>query len=407
MEQKKIFIGIDLEPKRAMVSLFYEGMREAQTVSAVPGKEEFSIPTVAFLSADGVYSFGREALQKAKQEEGSLLTDLFTKALTEQEVEYKEVLAAFLSYLIAFRERFNGRAMEPYVSIAVPKLTDAVQEMFAFLSNLPDLKNVHLRWMDYTESFFAYIFHQEATVYRHDVALFDYKDNQISSCVLCIDSFGAQKRIVPKEFSFEVPEAAAEDLHKLDLFLTEVIKKTFGKQVVSGVYFIGEAFASSWMKESLRYLAPNRRIFLGTSLYTMGACLSAYRQVVTTGWNYYYDGSYKLKGEVSLKILREGKPHFLKVVSLGENYFAPTEPYYFLYEGNPTLEVWVRVRERMSPQIHTFVLEGVPQRAGKSVRLGVQALPKSAKEVRLCVWDDGFGEFFPSTQQQWEFTIQL
>ncbi|MCD7980925.1 MAG: DUF5716 family protein, partial [Clostridiales bacterium] len=196
------------------------------------------------------------------------------------------------------------------------------------------------------------------------------------------------------------------DAPKEALF-ANLVREAFLKKEISGVYFIGDGFDGGWMHETLRVVGPNRRVFCGKNLFTLGACYAGYRNLVTEGWNYYYDAPYKLQGEVSLKVLKGGEPGFLRLTRLGENWFLPTESYYFLYNSDPKLEVWIRVRQRMNPRIETFTLDYLPDRAPGSIRLGVSAVPMSGEEVRIRVWDDGFGELFESTGKIWEFTMKV
>ena len=64
MTPEKVYIGIDLNDERAMVSLFYEGMKQVETVSAVPGEERFQIPLAVFCTGQGNYYYGEEALRR-------------------------------------------------------------------------------------------------------------------------------------------------------------------------------------------------------------------------------------------------------------------------------------------------------------------------------------------------------
>ncbi len=192
-----------------------------------------------------------------------------------------------------------------------------------------------------------------------------------------------------------------------DEYFANVIREAFSKRIISGVYLTGDGFDGEWMKESLRVIGPHKRVFKGKNLYTMGACYAGYRNIVTEGWNYYYDTNYKLQGELSLKVMHGKEPCFLRLTRLGENWFTPTEIYFFLYDGDPTLETWVRVRQQMGAKITSFTLDYLPDRPPRSIRLGVQAVPIRGNEVVLRVWDDGFGELFESSGKQWEFPISL
>ncbi|MCD8216749.1 MAG: DUF5716 family protein [Clostridiales bacterium] len=407
-EKKKLFIGIDLNQERAMVTLYHEGIAEMETVSTIPEQNHYQIPLAVFCTGQGNYFYGDEAVKRQNRTDGTYFDDLYAQSEDPEHVLHRNMLVQFLRRLIKFQERFaDWEDMDSYLAIAVPEITDETVALFRFVREELEFLPERFQLMDYTESFFAYVYHQDPGIRLHDVALFDFRNDRIFSATLHSDGYGKIKRISSDKKEWTVPDYLLAQDEGKDEFFANVVRETFAKKIISGVYLIGDGFDGDWLHESLRVIGPNKRVFKGKNSYTMGACYAGYRNVVTDGWQYYYDASYKLQGELSLKAMRRGEPCFLRLTQLGENWFTPTETFYFLYDGDPVIETWIRVRRQMSAKIESFTLDYLPERPPGSIRLGVQALPVSGNKVVLRVWDDGFGELYESTGKVWEFPLEL
>ncbi len=406
-EKNKLFIGIDLNDSRAMVSLYYEEMKEPETVSTVPAEEHFRIPTAVFCSEQGRYYYGDEAERRRDDPDGSYFSNLYGEALQTENVIYRNMLVLFLRRLIRFGERFDDYDPEVCLAITVPEIDDEVVRLFHEVRTELDFSAENFQIMEYGEAFFAYVYHQEPSVYTHDVILFDYEKDRVESITLHADPLGEVKRVTAKRNSWDFPGYLAGQKTAMDEFFSGIIEEAFEKDIISGVYFVGDGFDGGWLSASLRVVGPNKRVFKGKNLYTVGACYAAYRERFTEDWNYYFDCPYKLQGEITLQVMEDGEEKYIRLVQLGENWFAPTKKYFFLYDGNPTIETWTRFRQRMGARKDSFVLEFMPERAPRSIRLSIQAFPQNGREVLLRVRDDGFGELFESSGKLWEFPILM
>lgn len=407
IQKKKLFIGIDLNNNRAMISLFHEGMKEIETISTTPGEERYQIPTAIYCTDQGNFYYGDEALRRQDRVDGSFFSDLYREALDKENVIYRNMLVQFIRRLMKFKDRYDFRGLEPYLAFTVPEITNEVVDLFEYVRDELMILPENFQLMDYGESFFAHTYHQEASIWLHDTALFDFHEDKVTFILLHTNGAGTIKRVSSMRKEWTIPEYVLSNPAGKDEFFANVLRESFMKKIISGVYFIGDGFDGNWLKESLRIIGPNKRVFKGKNLYTRGACLAAFRNVISEGWFYYYDCPYKLQGEISLKLIRNGEPYFLKLTRLGENWFTPTEKYYLLYDGDPQLETWIRTRERLNARIDSFTLDYVPERAPKSIRLSIQAVPVSGNEVILKIQDDGFGELFETSGKSWNFTIAL
>ncbi len=408
MEPKnKLYIGIDLNYDRAMVSLFYEGMEEPETVSTIPAEEHFRIPTAVFSTEQGSVYYGDEAVRRRDDPNGSYFSNLYGEALREENVIYRNMLAQFLRRLVRFSERFDEYDPEPFLAVTIPEISDEAVNLFSEMREELEFPAENFQLMEYGEAFFAYVYNQDPSVYRHDVVLFDYERESVRSITLHADYPGEIKRVTSSSRFWDFPGYLVGQHAAMDEFFSDIIREAFEKNIITGVYLVGDGFDGGWLNASLRVVGPNKRVFKGKNLYTVGACYAAYRSQCTEGWNFYYDCAYKLQGEITLQVMADGEKKYIRLVQLGENWFSPTPKYFFLYDGNPTLETFTRFRQRMNARKDSFVLEFMPEREPRSIRLSIQAFPVNGREVLLRVLDDGFGELFESSGKLWEFPILM
>ncbi len=404
-EKEKLFIGIDLNNVRAMVSLFYDEMEEPETVSTIPGEEHFRIPTAIYAAEDGTCYYGDEAVRRRDDPEGTFFSGLYEKALSEENVIYRNRFVQFLRRLLKFADKYEAYELEPVLTLTVPDLTDDAVRLFQFVREELGFPWERFFLTDYGESFYGFVYHQDPSVYTHDVALFDYEKEQISYILLHADASGMIRRVTSQRDRWEFPGYLEGMAASMDEYFAGIIGQAFDKVIASAVYFVGDGFDGGWMNTCLRRIGPNKRVFKGKNLYTVGACYIGELFLKTEGWNYYYDCPYKMQGEITLKVLRDNDSSFIRLVELGENWFVPTKKFLLLYDGNPVLETYTRVRERMNARVDSFVLEYLPEREPRSIRLGIRAFPKSGTEVSLRVTDEGFGEQFDPSGKVWEFSI--
>lgn len=408
IQKRELYIGIDLGYERAMVSLYHVGMKEPETISTVPGEEKYQIPTAIFMGKKGSNYYGEEAIRRETHPDGEFYDRLYEQALEEKDgTLYHNLLVQFIRRLIRMKERYDFGGLQPCLALTVPEITPESVELFYYVREQLEFSPEQAVLMDYGESFFAHTFHQDPSIWMHDVALFDFSGDKICFLLLHRNGHGPVQLVNSIKKEWKVSAAALHRMEVRDEFFANVLREAFMKRIISGVYFIGDGFDGGWLKESLRALGANKRVFLGKNLYTRGACLAAFRQGDQDSWKFYYDCPYKLQGEISIKVQNNGEVTFLRLAEAGKNWFDTTDEYFLIYDGKPELEVWIRTRGLLNPRIRTFVLDDLPQRPDKTIRLKVRALPKSGRDVTLEICDDGFGELFENSGKVWNFLIDV
>ena len=408
LQEKELYIGIDLGYERAMVSLYHAEMKEVETVSTVLGEERYQIPQAMFVGKQGNCFYGEEALRREQHTDGEFFERLYAESLQETAGHlYRDCLAQFIQRLIRLRERFDFSEWPFLLSVTVPEITPQAVEVFSYVRKKLNLSEDRFLLTYYAESFFAHTFHQEPSIWVHNVALFDFSEDKITFYMLQRGGFQKKQRVRAVRKDWQVPRAVLEQYEMRDVYFSNILREAFEKQIVSGVYLIGDGFDGSWLGESLRILGPNKRVFLGKNLYTRGACYAALRTRHTQDWNFVYDCAYKMQGSVSMKAVRAGETVLLPLVEAGTNWFWADRSFRIIYNGDPNLKLCIQKNGARSQEVQNCLLSDLPDRPDKTIRLLVRVRPQSGSRILLEIRDDGFGALFPGSDRSWKFYVSL
>lgn len=410
--RKKLYIGLDLGYDNAMVSFQEEDGEDPATVSTRTDGEFYQIPVSLYEGKNGYYLYGSEAEKRRQDQTGILYEKLYLRAIdlidTDGAGEAVERLAVFVCRLIRLKEKlYQNAEHEICLSIAVPELTPEAVGVLELLKKALKETADSVFWMDYGESFFYYTFHQEASIWAHDVAMFDFTDRQVRFTLLARESRTVPQIVVSGEKVWEVPELAADSGREKDIFFASVLREAFAKRIISGVYLLGDGFDGNWLCDTLRVLGPNRRVFVGKNLYTKGAAYAGRILSRQKEWPYSYDCSYKVQANVSLKASVNGIQKFLPVVTAGENWFDVKKQFDVLLKGTPSVDIWIQERGERNAKIEPLLLENVWKRPEKTRKIRISVQMKNQQKLYVVIADLGFGAFYPSTEKQWKFEIDL
>lgn len=422
---KKVVVGYDLGRERAQIS--YCGLEESEpeTVSAVAGTEQYNIPAV-LCKRSGVsqWFYGREAVKFAQEEEGVLVEDLLTLAERGEDVLVEgesfdpvALLTLFIKRslsLLGMRISLNQiEAFMFTVEELTPRIVDVLSKVAAGLS----LKARHVAFQNYSESFYAYTLHQEKEIWKNDVVIFEYNHALKMLCLTCNRRTRPQVVFIEeRDFSGIERRVWKEDegerqqqMDELDALFLHVAGEALAGRIVSTVFLLGDGFKENWMKESLKFLCRNRRVFQGNNLYSKGACYGM-KERITPGreWQeFVYLGDEKLKSNIGLRALRQGEDSYFAVLDAGTNWYEASSEFEIILEDGNTIEFIITPLTGGNVTGRTVSLEGLPERPGRTSRLNVQVEMASVNQAVITVSDRGFGELFKSSGKAWTRTITV
>ena len=409
MSDSGAIIGIDINPRSTVLSIYKSNMDEPTTVSTVLGEENYSIPTVlAKRNGMGQWFFGEEALLKGRTKEAILVEDLYNLSLRNEQVYVdgenffaRDLLVIYFNKLFSIPGMMVAMGDIEKLVICVEQVKLDVMELMNYVTGKLGIDSKKVMLIDRNECFYFYALSGKPELFLYSVALFDYSGSNMISVVM-----NRNQSTRPQLITLDVVNHGDITENKDEMF-DSIIANTFGSKLFSSVYLVGDGFDGDWMKLSLSRLCKGRKVFLGKNLYSKGACYAGYVKEGKRDWPFIFIGDNDLKLNLSLKILDNNVMKFLPLIDAGQSWYDAKGECEVILDGEPEIEFYVQRPE--SREAHTDVLEltDLPKRENRTTRLRIEASPISDVAVSIIITDLGFGEISPASGKNWEHTLSL
>lgn len=425
LHKGSVLVGYDLGEKYSQISYCVYGQEEATTIATVVGTKQYNIPTM-LCKRQGVnqWFYGKDAV-KNMDEEGMLpLGGLLSLAKKGEEIELDgetfdpvALLTLFLKRSMTLMNFIATVEKIEAIMFTVDELDDRMVEVLAQAAANLGLKTPHIYFQSHTDSFYSFMLHQppelwnyQAMACEHDgVRLKIYRmecNKRTTPIVVLIEEQIYETLVIPEETE---EEAVREDAYRMaDERFLGILRKMCEGRIISSVYLLGDGFRAEWDKQSIQFLCHNRRVFRGNNLFSRGACYGLQEKLEPseTGSKHVFLGKDKLKSNIGMNVLRQGKESYYALLDAGENWYEVEKECEFLLEGDRELEFVVTPLTGKDIETKVIPLAG----GNKDVpytRYRMEMAMSAPEIVQIKVTDMGFGELFPASGQVWEesFTV--
>lgn len=415
--EKNYVIGFDLGQRYAQISyVSFEGDEG----------DLYNIP-VCLCKRNGAnqWFYGEEALKFAATGKGTLvrgLAELVKKGepvtVDDREMDPADLLALFvrdsLSRMGAYREGVGIKA----IVLSVDELSPVMLEALKRVENsvMADFEGVYFEAK--VESLFYYTIHQPKELWSYQVVVLDLSDgflkvyrvemNHRSKPILTtIEDSVYEDVFIPEEF----PSIMEKDryLEETDEKLCGLMESVLEGRVVTSIYLIGKDFEKEWYPKTLKLLCRNRRVFQGSNLYSKGACLGGMEKIAPgeTAKSYLYLGREKLKADIGVVRMEQGKLVKEIMIKGGVNWFEAGAQFTFLPGEDYHLPIVVAPLDGSGERVVPVVLPEIKGRDIKSLKFLCRLSMKSEKELRVEIEDAGMGAFYKPGEKRYEEIISL
>ena len=420
---KRAAVGYDLGRGASQISYCILDTDEVETVSSVAGTEQYNIPTV-LCKRSGVnqWFYGKEALKYAKEEDGILVEDLLALVERGEEVmvdgegyDPAALLTLFVRRSLSLLTMRLSLAQVEAFMFTVENLTPAIVEVLSKVAASLSLKTEHIFFQSHVESFYYYVLHQPADLWKYNVMIFDYSNSLKSICFEC------NKRTTPQVVfinSNSYPDMVREDFgteetereekrRRLDREFLRIAKAELDEAMFSTVYLLGDGFKENWATDSLRYLCRNRRVFQGNNLYSKGDCYGALERLKPgeESKTHVYLGADKLKSNIGMKVKRRGEDSYFAILDAGTNWYEVSADFEVILESGNTVDFMITPLTGEKVIDKRITLDGLPERPRNTTRLKFHIEMAAVDQVVATIEDMGFGEIFLSSGKGWTQTI--
>ena len=437
-------IGFDLENDNSQISYYYTDKSMPDTVSLVMGEEQYNIPTVlcrknvasqqiiakqsiepGMDAPQVIWTIGRDALEMARNGEGTLVEDIVLLArngvrlkVGDDEYDAEELLEIFVKKVLALTAGYVRTEDICEIAFTMKNMNEKVMEMLKSIVER-NFNNVEVSFLSHKDCFFQYILHQPEEMWLHDVVLYDYRNDGITSfmmhmnrktspvvCFISEEKYPQMKIVDIRQMKAGQKEAFYS---QLDEAFLEIAKEQCGKNTVSSVFLLGDTFSRDWCKESLKFLCRDRRVFQGNNLFSKGACYGARELVApsTLMQQYVFLSEDKLRANVGMNCCQGQEEIYRPLLHAGENWYDCKEELDLILAKDNSIELKITPLDGGSTKVAEITLDGLKVRGNKTNRIGFSISMKDADTVQIEITDKGFGEFFPATGQIWKESFSL
>lgn len=422
LSSEKTVLGIDLTDEYTQIS-YGTLSGDVQTYSLSDTDERLSIPSIlAKKAGENIWFAGEEAIEQVSLGEAVAVDKILAGAVSGSvreidgmEYDPVELLALFLKKCLSKLSTVSPLERVVSVTITVDDTKASTIETLTEAISIIRIKQEQVFFLSHAEAGYHFILHQKQELQASDVLVCDLRADGLHTML-----YSKNYRTTPvvvlvdeKHYSNFKPEFFEEDeiqkkKNKDAEFLT-ICRTILEGRRTSAVYLLGDGFSGEWFPDTLKYLCVGRRIFLGSNLFSKGACLGAVEKnsSVKAEKGYVFLGPERLKANLGMNIVREGQDAYMALLDAGKNWFDSGRECDLILEDSGPIEIIVTPLNGKNVRKIPIELKGFPKRPAKASRIHLEIRMASETKAEIKITDLGFGELYASSGLEWksEFTL--
>lgn len=426
LHKGSVLVGYDLGEQYSQISYLVYGQEDVDTVATVVGTKQYNIPTM-LCKRKGVnqWFYGKDAVKNADEEGMIPVEGLLSLARKGEEVTLDgeafdpvALLTLFLKRSMTLMNLIATIDKIDAIMFTVDMLDDRMVEILSQASVNLGLKTTHIYFQSHTESFYYYMLHQPAELWNYQVIACEHDGMRLKTyrmecnkrttpIVVLIDEQIYETLVIPDENEEETIKQDA--YHMADERFLGILKKMCEGRIVSSAYLLGDGFREEWEKESLQFLCHNRRVFRGNNLFSRGACYGLQEKLEPSevGAKHVFLGKDKLKSNIGMNVIRQGRDSYFALLDAGENWYEATKKCEFLLAGEKEISFVITPLTGKNIETRQMILTGNDVTNAPYTRYRLEMAMSTPENIHVTVTDLGFGELFVSSGQVWEESFDL
>ena len=414
-KDRKYRVGFDLREDFCQISYCERG-GGIVTFSQKEDAEEYNIPTLLFKKAGAdEWFFGQAAKEHAGDPDGTLIANLLEAAIADQPIGIEEreydavkLLTLFLEKCFKMFTRAVPLARIGAVMFTMKTVDERVVKLFEKIIPALSLPEETVSIEEHDSSFYHYMLEQDEELRQKDVMLLEYtgQDRMLLSRLTYNRRTTPIVSVVRNSEYVGLPYTSPRDM---DMQLTGILQQELAAGNFSSVHLVGDGFDGKWMRDALKLLCRNCRVFQGNNLYSKGACVSAcYKtDVPQEEERYFFLDDHKLQANIGIEATHNGTEGYYPLLDAGVNWYEAKREEDFILEGTGEIRLIMMPLTGGKASEYTIRLDELPVREDRLTRIRVALTLESEKQLMVRIRDLGFGEIFPSSNLRWEKGIAL
>lgn len=415
-EDRKLLVGIDLCDDVSQLSCYRHDLQDVISVGRVVGLErEYECPTVlSYHPVKKEWLFGTEALQAAQKEDAVLFHHMLRQISDNNEVSAGDMTLSavdalmrfFVKLLSCLKEYFPSETILKLV-VSVPEKTENLCSALAEALEQIGIGKDRFVLQLHQQSYMYYALSQKRELWMNDVGLFEFGRDGLYYSQIHIDRrnipyiVGVKRVDLSESLNWDMLEH--DSSFKMEYAFVNLANTQMHKQMVTTIYVTGEGFQGEWANTALKQLCNGRRVFRGSNLFTKGACYAA-RELSGQGEmdDFLFLDEEMVYANISIRVYHDAKQQELQMVKAGTPWKEVDASVDVIPDDEEEIQLTVQNVLRHETTVHLLSLEGFEDRPNRMTRFTVRLRFADEGNCIVTLKDNGFGEFFPSSNRIWE-----
>ena len=421
---KKLILGYDLCNDYAQISCYNQKTQEMDTICYIGEKMQERIPTVLcrLYGQPAMWVCGYDAWKAVNQHKG-ILVENFVDALEmgENISVGDEVYTGAELTCIFVRESLN-LITKYYPHWEIGMLTIALEKLGKFtvdgmkpLAEEMGFDPNNLKIVNHVSAYEHYALNQKKELWQYDVGLFDYTKRGMMYYHLAISKkrmpATAMATTISLKDIFDGSEIGKLAPPELDRRFLEVVRQVTANKIISTVYLTGEGFEGNWAKVSLKSLCHHRKGFIGSNIFSHGACFFSMRQAgMLPESDFVALNEDVISKSIYIRGSKNREIYNHEMVAAGQVWYEVESEVHLIPDQTDAIYIhlmdFMSQKEKVYP-ISLAALREDRERPNRTWRLKVKVHFEDFSHCHVCITDEGFGEFYPVSDVKIEETFDI
>lgn len=421
---KKLILGYDLCNDYVQISCYNQKTQDMDTICYIGEKMLERIPTVLcrLHGQPAAWVCGYDAWKAVNQNKG-VLVENFVEALEPKKemlvnddyYSSAELTRIFVMESLKLITKYYPHWQVEQLSISVENFGKNTVDALRPLTQMLEIEPKCLNIINHVSAYEHYALNQDKELWQYDVGLFDYTKRGMTYYHLAISRkrtpVTAMATSVSLQDYFDGSEIGVTAPPELDRRFLEVVRQVTANQIISTVYLTGEGFDGNWAKISLKNLCHHRKGFIGSNIFSRGACFFSMNKAGILSQNEFV----ALNEDVlSKSIYIHGSKHRemqnQEMISAGQVWYEANAEACVISDGIDHMTL--HLMDYMSKKERTFQMSLIEmfsgqERENKTFCLKVQMSFDDFSHCHVTVTDEGFGEFYTPSEVKLEAVFDI
>lgn len=419
MDKHTLLVGLDLGDEITQLSCFDHKLFEPVPIGRKKKTEderEYEIRTaLVSVPSNGEWRYVDDdplppgavliehILQHVRQEE------LFT--VDGYTFQSKDILKRYLVKILSLLKEYYPDDRIRRLVISVPEKHPVLNTVLREVCEDLEIRSDRLAIQNHKQSYMYYAVSQPKELWLNNVGMFEFDREHLVYDQINIDRrtlpwiVGVNQKTLDDQMDYAMLHEEEVDIPYAFVNLAESV---LYKKMVTTLYVTGEAFEEEWADEALKQLCSGRRVFRGQNIYTKGACYAAREMTedAKLAQCMFLDED-MITSNISIRTYHEAEVQDVLLAKAGTFWDEIDVSIDVIPDQELEIQMTAQDVLRHETTTHMLSLSGFTERENKMTRFTIRIRFADPETCIITLKDNGFGEFYPSSNRIWERSIQV